>query len=47
MGDDGIMAKGTRYTTEFKAKAVRLLVESKASYSSEANAIGAVAKDLG
>ncbi|WP_420796726.1 transposase [Bifidobacterium animalis] len=25
MGDDGIMSKGTRYTDEFKAKAVRLL----------------------
>ena len=47
MGDDGIMAKGTRYTPEFKAKAVRLLTESRSSYSSETNAIGAVAKDLG
>ncbi|WP_130077328.1 hypothetical protein, partial [Bifidobacterium animalis] len=29
MGDDGIMSKGTRYTDEFKAKAVRLLTESR------------------
>lgn len=29
------MAKGTRYTPEFKAKAVRLLTESRGSYSSE------------
>ena len=29
------MAKGTRYTPEFKAKAVRLLAESRSSYSSE------------
>lgn len=28
MGDDGTMAKGTRYTPEFRAKAVRLLTES-------------------
>ena len=42
MGDDGTMAKGTRYTPEFKAKAVRLLAESRSSYSSETNA-----KDLG
>ena len=41
------MAKGTRYTPEFKAKAVRLLAESRASYSSETNAIERVAKDLG
>ena len=41
------MAKGTRYTPEFKAKAVRLLAESRSSYSSETNAIAAVAKDLG
>ena len=47
MGDDGTMAKGTRYTPEFKAKAVRLLAESRSSYSSETNAIAAVAKDLG
>ena len=45
--DDGIMAKGARYTPEFKTKAVRLLTESRSSYSSETNAIGAVAKDLG
>ena len=47
MGDDGTMAKGTRYTGEFKAKAVRLLTESRTSYSSETKAIGQVAKDLG
>ena len=41
------MAKGTRYTGEFKAKAVRLLTESRTSYSSETKAIGQVAKDLG
>lgn len=40
MEDDGIMAKGTRYTSEFKAKA-------ESSYSSETNAIAAVARDLG
>ena len=32
MGDDGTMAKGTKYTPEFKAKAVRLLAEYEASY---------------
>ena len=32
MGDDGTMAKGTKYTPEFKAKAVRLLAEYRASY---------------
>lgn len=42
MGDDGTMAKGTKYTGEFKAKAVRRLVESRSSYSSETNAIAAV-----
>ena len=47
MGDDGTMAKGTRYTPEFRAKAVRLLAESRSSYSSETNAISAVAKDPG
>lgn len=47
MGDDGTMAKGTRYAPEFKAKAVRLLAESRSSYSSETNAISAVAKDPG
>ena len=31
MGDDGTMAKGTSYTPEFKAKAVRLLTESRGS----------------
>ena len=47
MGDDGTMAKGTRYTPEFEAKAVRLLTESRGSYSSETKAIEQVAKDLG
>jgi transposase len=47
MGDDGTMAKGTRYTGEFKSKAVRLLTESRTSYSSEMKAIEQVAKDLG
>lgn len=32
MGNDGTMAKGTRYTPEFKTKAVRLLSESGSSY---------------
>ena len=41
------MAKGTRHTPEFKAKAVRLLTESRGSYSSETKAIEQVAKDLG
>ena len=41
------MAKGTRYTPEFRAKAVGLLAESRSSYSSETNAISAVAKDPG
>ena len=41
------MAKGTRYTPESKAKAVRLLTESRGSYSSETKAIEQVAKDLG
>lgn len=45
MGDDGTMAKGTRYTLEFKAKAVRLLTESRGSYSSETKAIEQVARD--
>lgn len=47
MGDDGTMSKGARYTGEFKAKAVRLLTESRSPYSSETNAIAAVAKDPG
>ena len=33
------MAKGTKYTPEFKAKAVRLLTESRGSYSSETKAV--------
>lgn len=47
MGDDGTMAKGTRYTPEFRAKAVRLLTESRSSYSSETKAIEQVSRDLG
>ena len=47
MGDDGTMAKGTRYTPEFRTKAVRLLTESWSSYSSETKAVEQVAKDLG
>lgn len=39
------MAKGTRYTPEFKAKAVRLLTESRGSYSSETKAIEQVARN--
>lgn len=41
------MARGTRYTPEFQAKAVRLLTESRSSYSSETKAIEQVAKDAG
>lgn len=42
------MAKGARYTGEFKEKAVRLPAEeSRSLYSPGANAIVAVAKDLG
>ena len=41
------MAKGTRYAPEFRVKAVRLLAESRSSYSSEAKAVEQVAKDLG
>lgn len=41
------MAKGTRHTPEFKAKAVRLLTESRGSYSSETKAIEQAARDLG
>lgn len=41
------MAEGTRYTPEFRAKAVRLLAESRSSYSSETKAIEQVAKDPG
>lgn len=47
MGVDGTMAEGTRYTPEFRAKAVRLLAESRSSYSSETKAIEQVAKDPG
>lgn len=38
MGDDGTMTKGTRYTPEFRVKAVRLLTESRSSYSPETKA---------
>ena len=41
------MAKGTRYTPEFKAKAVRLLTESRGSYPSGTRTIEQVAKDPG
>ena len=41
------MAKGTRYTPGFRAKAVRLLTESRSSYSSETKAIEQVSKDRG
>ncbi len=41
------MAKGTRYTPEFRAKAVRLPTESRALHSSETKAIAQVARDLG
>ena len=47
MGDDGTMAKGTRYAGEFKAKAVRLLTESRSSYLPETKAIGQVVKGPG
>ena len=47
MEDDGTMAKGTGYTPEFRAKAVRLLTESRGSYPSETKAIEQVARDLG
>ena len=47
MGDDGTMAKGTRYTPEFRAKAVRLLAESRSSYSSETKVVEQVVRDLG
>ena len=40
------MAKGTRYTPEFKAKAVRLLAESRSSYSSEAKDLGIAPESL-
>ena len=41
------MAKGARYTPEFKAKAVRLLTESRGSYPSGTRTIKQVAKDPG
>lgn len=47
MGDDGTMAKGTGYTPGFKAKAVRLLTESRGSYPSETKAVEQIARDPG
>ena len=47
MGVDGTMAKGTRYTPEFRAKAVRLLAESRSPYSSETKAIEQVRQGSG
>ena len=47
MGDDGNMAKSTRYTPEFRAKAVRPLTESRGSYPSETKAIEQVVRDPG
>ena len=41
------MAKGTRYTPEFRAKAIRLLTESRGSYPSETRAVEQVARDPG
>ena len=41
------MAKGTRYTPEIKAKAVKLLTESRGSYLSETKAVEQVARDPG
>ncbi|KFI72124.1 transposase domain [Bifidobacterium minimum] len=37
----------TRYTKEFKERAVRLLAESRENYASETKALQGVAKDLG
>ena len=37
----------TRYTREFRDRAVRLLAESRENYSSETRALAGVAKDLG
>ena len=37
----------TRYTKEFRDRAVRLLAESRENYSSETQALAGVARDLG
>ena len=37
----------TRYTKEFKERAVRLLAECRGNYSSQTQALVGVAKDLG
>ena len=37
----------TRYTKEFRDRAVRLLADSRENYSSETQALAGVAKDLG
>ena len=37
----------TRYTKEFRERAVRLLAESRENYASETKALQGVAKDLG
>ena len=37
----------TRYSSEFKDRAVRLLMDSRDNYSSETKALQGVAKDLG
>ena len=47
MGDDGIMARGIRYTREFQEKALRLLGESRANHSSETKALASVSQSLG
>ena len=45
VGDDGIMS--TRYTREFRDRAVRLLADSRENYSSQTQALVGVAKSLG
>ena len=47
MGDDGITARGIRYTREFQEKALRLLGESRANHSSETKALASVSQSLG
>lgn len=46
-GDDGSMAGSVRYAPELRERVVRLLSESRASYSSEIQAIVSVAVGLG
>ena len=41
------MAKGIRYTREFREKALRLLEESRANHASETRAVVSVASSLG